>query len=108
MGNFGSLFLCGNVFRVCRNVNYSVCMSYLLRQPAVDLFGEVAITDSDIWDWVAAVSPIHLDDRGFDLYVKNFDVAGKVARAKLQGRFEAITAHKPRPYHARLDMLRIA
>jgi hypothetical protein len=81
--------------------------SFQLYQPPVDLFGGVVITDDDLYEWVASVSPIHLSERGFDLYVQRYDVAGKVRAAKLQRRFDAITARRPPPYHARLDLHRI-
>lgn len=78
--------------------------SYQLRQPPIDLFGEIAVTTTDIYDWVASVSPVHLHERGYDLYVQRYDVAGKIRAAKLQGRFEAITERRPPPYHARLAL----
>lgn len=81
--------------------------SHLLRQPALDLFGEVAITTDDIFAWVAAVSPIHCSDRSYDLYVKRWDVAGKVRHAKLAGTFEARIARPARPWHARLALSQI-
>ncbi len=82
-------------------------MSHLLRQPPVDLFGEVVVTDDDIYDWVASVSPVHLSERGYALYVARYAVADKVRVAKLAGRFEAITSHRPPPYHARLALHQI-
>lgn len=72
-----------------------------------DLFGEVIVTMDDLYDWVAAVSPVHLSERGFDLYVQRYDVAGKVRRAKLDGRFDSIIAQRPPPYHARLALYAI-
>lgn len=82
-------------------------MSHLLRQPARDLFGEVAVTHDDLRAWVAAVSPIHLHERGFALYVQRYDVASKVAAAKLRGAFESIIARRAAPYHARLALSQI-
>jgi len=82
-------------------------MSYLLKQPPVDLFGSVAITEDDLWNWVASVSPVHLHERGFALYVARYDVAGKVAKAKLAGTFDALTARTPPPFHFRFDLHRI-
>ncbi len=78
--------------------------SYQLRQPPVDLFGEVVVTDDDLFDWVASVSPIHLHERGYALYVQRYDVAGKVRTAKLRGLFDTITARRPPPFHARLAL----
>lgn len=79
-------------------------LSTQLRQPPVDLFGEVVVTSDDIYDWVASVSPVHLSERGFDLYVQRYDVAGKVRAAKLAGRFDSITSTRRPPYHARLAL----
>jgi hypothetical protein len=78
--------------------------SYELRQPAVDLFGEVAVTEDDLYDWVASVAPLHLRKRAFMNYVRGYDVAAKVQFAKLQGTFERITANPSRPWHARLAL----
>lgn len=86
---------------------YSQLMSYLLRQPPQDLFGEVVVTEDDLIAWVRSVSPVHLTERLFRRYVKNYSVADKVRAAKLQGRFEFITAHTPPPYHARLALHQI-
>lgn len=82
-------------------------MSHLLRQPPLDLFGEVPVTEEDLYDWVAAVSPVHLSERGFDHYVRRYDIAGKIRTAKLRGAFESITARRHQPYHARLALRQI-
>lgn len=82
-------------------------MSHLFRQPALDLFNEVAITEDDLYAWVASVSPVHLHERGYALYVARYDVAGKVRASKLRGTFEATTARRPPPYHARLALSQI-
>jgi hypothetical protein len=78
--------------------------SHQLYQPALDLFGEVVVTEDDLYDWVASVSPVHLSMRAYDNYVQRYDVAGKVRAAKLQRRFDAITARRPPMYHARLAL----
>ncbi|UQV43969.1 hypothetical protein KIV45_18985 [Janthinobacterium lividum] len=78
--------------------------SYELRQPAIDLFGEVAVIEDDLYDWVASVAPLHLSPRAFANYVRGYDVAAKVRHAKLHGMFEAIKEHPVRPWHARLAM----
>lgn len=82
-------------------------MSHLLRQSVLDLFGEVPVTEADLYDWVAAVSPVHLTERGFDHYVRRYDVAGKIRVAKLRGAFESICARRHQPYHARLALQQI-
>jgi hypothetical protein len=78
-----------------------------MRQPALDLFGEVAVTEDDLYAWVAAVSPVHLTDRLFDHYVSRYNVAGKVRYAKANGTFEARTATRTPVYHARLALSQI-
>lgn len=75
-----------------------------MHQDVLDLFGEVIVTRDDIYDWVAAVSPVHLGERGFDLYVQRYNVAGKVRAAKLAGHFDTIVAQRRPPYHARLAL----
>jgi hypothetical protein len=82
-------------------------MSHHHRQPALDLFGEVQITHDDLFAWVASVSPVHLHERGYEHYLRRYDVAGKVARSKLAGTFDATTARRPPPYHARLALHQI-
>lgn len=82
-------------------------MSYLLRQPARDLFGEVPVTEDDLEAWVAALSPVHLTERLFDNYVRRYNVADKIRAAKLRGEFEALTATPRAPYHARLALSQI-
>lgn len=81
--------------------------SHLLRQPPYDLFGEIPVTHDDLVAWVAAVSPVHLSERSFLNYVRNYQVADKLRWAKKRGEFEAITAVKRQPYHARLALSQI-
>jgi hypothetical protein len=74
-------------------------------QPAVDLFGEVPVLESDLENWVAAVAPVYLSsERSFQSYLKSYDVPAKVRRAKLRVEFDQITATKRVPYHARLAL----
>ena len=82
-------------------------MSYLLRQPPQDLFGEVPVTEDDLEAWVAAVSPVHFTERLFAHYVRRYNVADKIRTAKLRGEFEALTATARQPYHARLALSQI-
>lgn len=79
-------------------------MSHLLRQPPIDLFGEVVVTEDDLFDWVAAVAPMWLSERSFANYCRSWNVADKVRQSKLRGDFEARTAVRPQPWHARLAL----
>ncbi|MEG1117960.1 MAG: hypothetical protein RSE46_23195, partial [Janthinobacterium sp.] len=70
--------------------------SYELRQPAIDLFGEVAVIEDDLYDWVASVAPLDLSPRAFANYVRGYDVAAKVRHAKLHGMFD-VRRHQGAP-----------
>jgi hypothetical protein len=57
----------------------------------LDLFGQVVVTYEDLELWVSALAP------GFagnahrrDYYIRHWNVADKVARAKAAGTFDAI------------------
>lgn len=74
-------------------------------QPALDLFGDVPISHDDIESWVAAIAPRWLTpERSYQNYVKNYAVADKVRRAKIDGTFTAIVNTPRRHYHARLAL----
>lgn len=74
-------------------------------QDATDLFGEVVVTEDDLFNWVAAVAPRWLSpERSYRNYVRSWDVAGKVKAAKLRGTFEATIAHKKTPWHGRFAL----
>lgn len=61
-----------------------------LRQPAADLFGEVPITFDDLRAWVASTSPVNLEERNYDNYLRRYNVVDKVRAAKTSGDFERI------------------
>ena len=63
-----------------------------MRPSERDLFGEVIVTQLDIRLWLESVPKINPDGPRAAHYIRGYDVAHKVARAKLEGRFEAITA----------------
>lgn len=65
------------------------------RNPAVDLFGEVPVTQDEIRAWVALNSPVHLVARHFDNYVTRYGVADKIRAAKLAGTFDATSVGAP-------------
>ena len=68
-----------------------------------DLFGEVAITDNDLYLWVAAVSPRWLSPpRSYALYLKSWHVADKVRAAKIAGSFDRIVQRKSAVFNPRL------
>lgn len=73
--------------------------------PALDLFGEVPVLESDIVDWVEAVSPRWLTpERSFKGYVSGYDVVGKIKAAKLAGVYEQIISRRSLVWHARLAL----
>lgn len=73
-----------------------------------DLFGEIPVTEDDIYAWVAAVAPRWLaPERSFRLYVKSWNVADKVRAAKLAGTFDRVIDRPTPAYHARLALAAI-
>ena len=81
-----------------------------LVQPALDLFGDVVITDDDIFLWVSVVAPRWLySERAFMNYVRGWSVSDKIRTAKIDRSFDKMTvsASRMRPWHERLaiDMI---
>jgi hypothetical protein len=64
-----------------------------------DLFGQVAVTWPEVYAWCEAVAGIPADSPRLAHYVRGYDVAGKVAQAKLAGTFHTITHRQPPPAH---------
>ncbi len=58
--------------------------------PALDLFGEVPVTQVDVEVWVAVIAPRYYQTRSMRNYIVDYDVPGKIRRAKLDGGFETI------------------
>lgn len=55
----------------------------------LDLFGDVQVTVDDLHDWVRAIAPAWTSsERSLTYYIRHWDVAGKVRRAKMAGTFE--------------------
>jgi hypothetical protein len=79
--------------------------SYLFYQPARDLFGDVVVTDADVFLWVSTVAPrwIH-SERAFSNYVRGYSVADKVRAAKLSGHWQSVVNRHEylAPWHDRL------
>lgn len=72
-------------------------------QNATDLFGEVVVTEHDLFLWVSAVSPRWLTpERSYRNYLRMYNVAEKVRYAKLAGTFDARVENVYRPWHERL------
>ncbi|SAK68327.1 hypothetical protein AWB76_04088 [Caballeronia temeraria] len=58
--------------------------------PQHDLFGQVPVTLDEVRQWVEAVAPAYCSsERAFLHYVHAWQVADKVAAAKLAGTFDA-------------------
>jgi hypothetical protein len=84
--------------------NYKSCD---LRQPAIDLFGGVVITDDDVFLWVATVAPRWIyTERSYNNYVRGWCVMDKIRETKINGGFDAIVskASLARPWHDRLAL----
>ncbi|MFZ6732227.1 hypothetical protein ACO0LG_09925 [Undibacterium sp. Ji42W] len=74
-------------------------------QDATDLFGEVVVTENDLFLWVSAVSPRWLTpERSYRNYLRTYNVVGKVQAAKLRGTFDETVEDVYRPWHARLAL----
>lgn len=57
----------------------------------LDLFGEVVITYDDLELWVSALAPgFSSNQHRRAHYIRQWDVAAKVRRAKLSGTFDTI------------------
>lgn len=79
-----------------------------LPNPALDLFGEVPVLESEIVDWVEAVAPRWLTpERSYRGYVHGYDVAGKIRAAKLAGVYDQIIQQRRVVWHARLALYSI-
>lgn len=73
-----------------------------------DLFGEIPVTEDDIFAWVAAVAPRWLtSERSYRGYVRSWNVAGKVRAAKLAGTFDDVVSRPREAWHARLSLVSI-
>ena len=56
----------------------------------LDLFGQVVVTYEDLELWVSALAPgFAISEQRMAYYIRHWDVAGKVARAKLAGTFDS-------------------
>ena len=71
-------------------------------EPIYDLFGEVIVTLFDIYIWVSVITKGKFlgNMRRYDHYVKNWNVAYKVAYAKKAGGFEQIEREYFSEYHS--------
>lgn len=67
-----------------------------------DLFGEVPVTWPEVAAWCEAVAGIAPDSPRFALYVRAYDVPGKVAAAKVSGEFESILSSEAPEWPSRL------
>jgi hypothetical protein len=65
-------------------------MASLYRDPVADLFGEIRVTLDDLRAWVAAMSPVNLEERNYENYLRRYNVADKVRAAKRSGEFDTI------------------
>jgi len=73
----------------------------------LDLFGDVPVMTPDIDAWLIAVRGIAPGSPRAAAYLRNWDVAGKVRRAKLDGPFDATIAEgfaQRLVWHPRLEL----
>lgn len=76
-----------------------------MHQPAHDLFGEIPVTEDEIFDYVLAVAPQYLSaEFRFNSYVRSYDVPGKIRAAKLRGTFYETIDQPRNAWHARLAL----
>lgn len=60
------------------------------RNPAVDLFDQVPVSEKELELWVAVVAPRWHGSRRMQFYIRDWDIAGKVACAKRNGTFDQV------------------
>jgi hypothetical protein len=75
-------------------------------EPFYDLFGDVIVTLFDIYMWVSVITHGRFlgNMRRYNHYVKNWNVAYKVANAKKVGFFEQIENEYFNEYHSTVWM----
>ena len=71
-----------------------------MRPQERDLFGEVIVTQSDIRLWLLTVPRMDPDGPRAAHYIRGYDVAGKIAQAKLRGHFEQLTTTQMLDVHS--------
>lgn len=73
-----------------------------------DLFGEIPVTETELFLWVKAVAPHYLSpERSFRNYVQSYNVVDKIKTAKLRGTFQDTIDSRREPWHARLALNRL-
>lgn len=63
----------------------------------LDLFGQVRVTWPEVYAWCEAVAGIPADSPRLAHYIRGYDVPAKVARAKLEGTYDAAVNRPPPP-----------
>lgn len=64
-----------------------ICMTRRKKHTALDLFGEIPVTWDEVWDWIETVARIPRESWRAQWYLRYWDVADKVRRAKLAGEW---------------------
>ena len=78
-----------------------------LRPAIYDLFGEVVVTQDDLFIWVTVTAPRWIySQRAYNNYVRDWNVADKVRHSKRIGEWAVICdrATHTRPWHERLAL----
>lgn len=76
-----------------------------MRPHPFDLFGEIPVTEDEVFAWVAAIAPRWLTpERAFHGYVNGWNVVEKIRAAKAEGTFYERIEARTEPWHARLAL----
>lgn len=60
--------------------------------PALDLFGEVPVTQEEVLQWCEVVAGIARDSWRLRWYLASWNIPDKIRAAKLAGQFDALIA----------------
>jgi hypothetical protein len=61
-----------------------------IKKRYLDLFGQVVITEFDLYVWVCVITRTRFLGKRYAWYVKNYNVAAKVESAKLNNQWSRI------------------
>lgn len=70
-----------------------------MQEAVLDLFGQVRVTWPEVVAWCEIVAGIPSDSPRLAHYIRGYDVPGKIARAKLEGWYDAAISRPPPAPH---------